>query len=67
MDFSSSYLILSCSYPPLREMEGRRKKNQISNLDFTDLELGVGLVRYYLIFLFQEKQRVCVWVINSVT
>lgn len=40
----------------------KKERNLLSNLDFTDLELGVGLIRYYLFFFFPlKKNRGCVW------
>lgn len=42
------------------EME-KKERNLLSNLDFTDLELGVGLIRYYLFFFFllRKTEGVC--------
>lgn len=38
-------------------MEMEKKENLLSNLDFTDLELGVGLIRYYLFFFFSHLKK----------
>lgn len=38
------------------EME-KKERNLLSNLDFTDLELGVGLIRYYLFFFFPLSRK----------